>query len=120
LTGSSGADILVGGTGNDTFILGNDSAGDRVVYNFGDGSDAVNQFVRGAGGDVLQFNGISSIDVVTSGLNTLFRLGDGVAGNSGFGGGTLLVTLTLNRGFTATNIASNILAGTVPTTFKFS
>jgi serralysin len=121
LTGNGGADILVGGAGNDTLNLGLlNGTGDRVVYNLGDGSDTVNQFVRGSGGDFLQFNGITSIDVITSGLNTLFRVGDGVAGNSGFGSGTLLVTLNSVRGFTAANIGSNILAGTLPTTFKFS
>jgi hypothetical protein len=90
------------------------------VYDLGDGSDTVNQFVRGSGGDLLQFNGIGSIDVITSGLNTLFRVGDGVASNSGFGNGTLLVTLNGVGGFTSANIASNTLAGTLPVTFNFS
>ncbi|NJR41110.1 MAG: hypothetical protein HC781_22555 [Leptolyngbyaceae cyanobacterium CSU_1_4] len=121
LTGSGGADILVGGAGNDTLNLGLlNGTGDRVVYNLGDGSDTVNQFVRGVGGDLLQFNGISSIDVTTSLLNTVFRIGDGIAGNSGFGRGAVLLTLPLVRGFTAANIGNNILAGTLPTTFRFN
>jgi predicted extracellular nuclease/2',3'-cyclic-nucleotide 2'-phosphodiesterase (5'-nucleotidase family)/Ca2+-binding RTX toxin-like protein len=121
LTGGLGADTLVGGDGNDTLNLGlNDCAIDKVVYNLGDGFDSVNQFVRGLGGDLLQFNGINSIDVRTVGENTQFRLGDGVSGNAGFGNGSLLLTLNGVNGFTADNISNNILAGSIPTTFKFS
>ncbi|MEE3715131.1 esterase-like activity of phytase family protein [Tumidithrix elongata RA019] len=121
LTGGLGADTLVGGNGNDTLNLGlNDGAVDRVVYNLGDGSDSVNQFIRGLGGDLLQFNGIAAVDVRTVNGNTQFRLGDGVAGNAGFGNGSLLLTLNGVNGFTAGNINDNVLAGSIPTVFQFS
>jgi len=121
LTGGLGADILVGGFGNDTLFLGlNDGAIDRVVYNLGDDSDVVNQFIRGIGGDLLQFNGIAAIDVRTVNGNTQFRLGDGIAGNNNFGSGSLLLTLNGVNGFTSSNINDNILAGSTPTIFQFS
>ncbi|WP_271254232.1 esterase-like activity of phytase family protein [Pseudanabaena sp. Chao 1811] len=121
LTGGLGADILVGGFGNDTLFLGlNDGATDRVVYNLGDDSDVVNQFTRGIGGDLLQFNGIAAIDVRTVNGNTQFRLGDGIAGNNNFGSGSLLLTLNGVNGFTSSNINDNILAGSTPTIFQFS
>jgi Ca2+-binding RTX toxin-like protein len=121
LTGGFGSDILVGGDGNDTLFLGlNDGATDKVVYNLGDGSDSVNQFLRGVGGDILQFNGIAAIDVRTVGVNTQFRLGDGVGGNARFGNGSVLLTLNGITGFTASNINDNILTGSIPTVFQFS
>ncbi|CAN1210926.1 5'-nucleotidase/2',3'-cyclic phosphodiesterase [Tumidithrix helvetica PCC 7403] len=121
LTGGLGADMLVGGKGNDTLNLGlNDVAVDKVVYNLGDGSDSVNQFMRGLGGDLLQFNGIAAVDVRTVNGNTQFRLGDGVTGNAGFGSGSLLLTLNGVNGFTAGNINDNILVGSTPTVFQFS
>jgi predicted extracellular nuclease/2',3'-cyclic-nucleotide 2'-phosphodiesterase (5'-nucleotidase family)/Ca2+-binding RTX toxin-like protein len=121
LTGGLGADILVGGFGNDTLFLGlNDGATDRVVYNLGDDSDVVNQFTRGIGGDLLQFNGIAAIDVRTVNGNTQFRLGDGIAGNNNFGSGSLLLTLNGVNGFTSSNINDNILVGSNPTIFQFS
>ena len=121
LTGGSGSDILVGGNGNDTLFLGlNDGATDKVVYNLGDGNDGVNQFLRGVGGDILQFNGIAGIDLRTVGGNTQFLLGDGVAGNAGFSNGSVLLTLNGVTGFTASNINDNILAGSIPTVFQFS
>ena len=121
LTGGLGADVLVGGFGNDTLFLGlNDGATDRVVYNLGDDSDVVNQFLRGVGGDLLQFNNIAAIDVRAVGGNTQFRLGDGVTGNGNFGNGSLLLTLNGVTGFASSNINDNILAGSIPTTFNFS
>ena len=121
LTGGFGSDILVGGDGNDALFLGlNDGATDKVVYNLGDGSDSVNQFLRGVGGDILQFNDIAAIDVRTVGVNTQFRLGDGVAGNARFGNGSVLLTLNGVTGFTASNINDNILTGSIPTVFQFS
>jgi len=85
-----------------------------------DGSDVVNQFLRGVGGDLLQFNDISSIDVSTVGGNTQFRLGDGVTGNTGFATGSLFLTLNGVTGFASANINNNILVGSIPTTFNFS
>lgn len=113
LTGATGGDILMGGLGNDTLNLGvNDSATDIVRYNLGDGADIINQFVRtGTGVDKLRFTNIPNIDVVTSGTQTLFRSGDGISGNSGFGTGTLLLTINSTTGFTAANISSNLDAG---------
>ena len=121
LVGGLGADVLVGGFGNDTLFLGlNDGDTDRVVYSLGDDSDVVNQFLRGVGGDLLQFNNIAAVDVRTVGGNTQFRLGDGVTGNGGFANGSLLLTLNGVTGFASSNINDNILAGSIPTTFNFS
>ena len=121
LIGGLGADTLVGGFGNDTLFLGlNDGATDTVVYSLGDGSDVVNQFLRGLGGDLLQFNNIAAIDVSTVGGNTQFLLGDGVTGNVGFASGSLLLTFNGVTGFTSSNINDNILAGSIPTSFNFS
>ncbi|MEA5477924.1 choice-of-anchor I family protein [Pseudanabaena galeata UHCC 0370] len=121
LIGGLGADTLVGGFGNDTLFLGlNDGATDTVVYSLGDGSDVLNQFLPGLGGDLLQFNNIAAIDVSTVGGNTQFLLGDGVTGNVGFASGSLLLTLNGVTGFTSSNINDNILAGSIPTTFNFS
>ncbi|WP_013322973.1 calcium-binding protein [Gloeothece verrucosa] len=111
LSGDLGSDTLIGGTGNDLLNLGNsDNAFDLISYNSGDGSDTVNQFSR-TGGDQLSFTNIANIDVVTSGTKTLFRVGDGISGNTGFGTGTLLVTLNSTTGFSAANISSNLDAG---------
>jgi hypothetical protein len=68
----------------------------------------VKQFVRGKGGDFLSFSGITNIDVVKLGSSTEFRIGDGIAGNAGFGTGNLLMTLQATTGFMASNIADNL------------
>ncbi|MDD1469729.1 hypothetical protein MEO43_31900, partial [Dolichospermum sp. ST_sed5] len=86
LIGNAGSDTLIGGFGNDTLHLGlNDNAVDNVNYVLGDATDTVYQFVRGVGGDKLNFRGIASFDVITSGTSTLVRVSDGIGGNSGFG-----------------------------------
>ncbi|MBE9200432.1 MULTISPECIES: DUF4347 domain-containing protein [unclassified Nodularia (in: cyanobacteria)] len=109
LIGNAGADTLIGGTGNDKLYLGlNDGAVDIVNYALNDGADTVYQFVRGAGGDQIQFTGIPNIDVVRSFSNTLLRLGDGIAGNSGFGSGQLLVTLSATTGFIGADVNVNL------------
>ncbi|MDD1434823.1 hypothetical protein MEO42_27930, partial [Dolichospermum sp. ST_sed6] len=65
LIGNAGSDTLIGGFGNDTLHLGlNDNAVDNVNYVLGDATDTVYQFVRGVGGDKLNFRGIASFDVV--------------------------------------------------------
>jgi subtilase family serine protease len=108
LAGGTGSDTLVGGIGNDTLDLGRDKNRDTLVYKSGEGSDVIKNFVRGVGGDFLSFNGITAIDVMKVGKNTEFRLGDGVAGNSNFGKGELLMTLQGVTGFTAINIADTL------------
>jgi hypothetical protein len=112
LTGNAGADTLIGGLGNDSLYLGlNDNVVDNVNYVFGDGTDTVYQFVRGVGGDRLNFTGIANFDVITSGTSTLVRIGDGIIGNAGFGTGQLLVTLSGTSGFNSTNVNLNLFGG---------
>ncbi|ULP70924.1 DUF4347 domain-containing protein [Nodularia sphaerocarpa] len=109
LIGNAGADTFIGGTGNDKLYLGlNDGAVDIVNYALNDGADTVYQFVRGVGGDQIQFTGITNIDVVRSFSNTLLRLGDGIAGNSRFGTGQLLVTLSGTSGFIGADVNVNL------------
>jgi Ca2+-binding RTX toxin-like protein len=107
LYGGTGADTLIGGAGNDVLYLGADNQQDTVIYRAGDGTDSVFDFVRGAGGDLLRFEGIAAIDIVDLGSTTLFTLGDGVAGNAGFGTGQVLVTLN-GGGFTAADVGQNL------------
>ncbi|BFM40223.1 hypothetical protein OLK001_21490 [Synechocystis sp. LKSZ1] len=103
LTGGGGSDLLVGGTGNDTLNLGlNDGVADVVRYTIGDGADVINQFVKGI--DKLAFTGISFIDVKVLGSDTQLRLGNGIAGDAGFGTGTLLETIKGVTGFTAAHL----------------
>jgi Ca2+-binding RTX toxin-like protein len=120
LYGYGGADSLTGGGGNDLLYLGSDTVTDTVNYASGDGSDTVYNFVRGIGGDVLNFGGITVIDVQVSGSNTLFKVGDGITGNSGFGSGALLLTTigttTATSGFVAADVNVNLLGAT----FAFS
>ena len=113
LTGNAGADTLIGGLGNDSLYLGlNDNVVDNVNYVLGDGTDTVYQFVRGVGGDKLNFTGIANFDVIASGNSTLVRVGDGIIGNAGFGTGQLLVTLSGTSGFNSTNANLNLFGGT--------
>ncbi|MBE9035631.1 hypothetical protein IQ246_11030 [aff. Roholtiella sp. LEGE 12411] len=117
LVGGFGSDYLTGGTGNDKLYLGDkDGVVDIVNYAFGDGADTLYQFVRGVGGDQIQFTGITNIDVVTLGTSTLLRLGDGTIGNAGFGTGELLVKLSGTSGFSDTDVNVNLLG----TNFLFS
>jgi Ca2+-binding RTX toxin-like protein len=112
LTGNAGLDTLIGGKGNDSLYLGlNDNVVDNVNYVLGDATDTVYQFVRGAGGDKLNFTGIANFDVITSGTSTLVRVGDGIGGNTGFGTGQLLVTLSGTSGFTSANANINLFGG---------
>jgi Ca2+-binding RTX toxin-like protein len=109
LVGGVGSDLLTGGKGNDILSLGNnDGSPDTVFYTRGDGSDLVKEFVRAKGGDLLSFSGIADIDVVKLGSNTELRIGDGIAGNAGFGTGDLLMTLQGTTGFTTRNIIDNV------------
>jgi Ca2+-binding RTX toxin-like protein len=103
LTGNAGSDILVGNHGNDTLNLGlNDGVADILRYTNGDGSDVINQFVKGI--DKLAFTGISFIDVIVSGSDTQLRLGNGITGDASFGAGSLLETIKGVTGFTATHL----------------
>jgi len=116
LYGYGGADILTGGAGNDLLYVGSDTVKDTVNYTSGDGADTVYNFVRGAGGDILKFASITAIDVQVSGSNTLFKVGDGISGNAGFGSGTLLLTTSATTGFVAADVNVNLLGAT----FAFS
>ena len=116
LYGYGGADILTGGLGNDLLYLGSDTVTDTVNYASGDGVDTVYNFVRGTGGDLLKFTGITAIDVQVSGTSTLFKVGDGISGNSGFGTGALLLTTSATSGFVAADVNVNLLGAT----FAFS
>ncbi|MBS3026116.1 MAG: DUF4347 domain-containing protein [Dolichospermum sp. DET50] len=112
LTGNAGSDTLIGGLGNDSLYLGfNDNVVDNVNYVLGDGTDTVYQFVRGVGGDKLNFTGIANFDVRKLGANTEIRIGDGIGGNTGFGNGQLLVTLSGTSGFTSANANINLFGG---------
>jgi len=94
---------LVGGTDNDTLNLGlNDGASDIVRYASGDGTDTINQFIKGI--DKLAFTGIGFIDVKVSGTSTQLRLSDGIQANANFGTETLLATISGVTGFTATEL----------------
>jgi hypothetical protein len=116
LYGYGGADILTGGGGNDLLYVGSDTVTDTVNYASGDGTDTVYNFVRGVGGDILKFTGITAIDVQVSGTNTLFKVGDGISGNAGFGSGTLLLTTSATSGFVTADVNVNLLGAS----FAFS
>ncbi|MDD1466718.1 hypothetical protein MEO43_15775, partial [Dolichospermum sp. ST_sed5] len=112
ITGGAGADTLIGGLGNDNLSLGlNDNAVDNIKYVLDDGVDTVTQFIRGIGGDKLNFSGITNLDVKTSGTSTQIRVGDGIGGNAGFGTGLLLVTLSGTTGFVAGDVNVNLFGG---------
>jgi Ca2+-binding RTX toxin-like protein len=118
LTGNTGSDILVGNDGNDTLNLGlNDGVADIIRYTAWDGSDTINQFVKGT--DKLAFTGISFIDVIVSGTDTQLRLGNGIAGDTGFGTGTLLETIKGVTGLTATHLGVGGTSVDVGNTAKF-
>ncbi|MDD1458482.1 hypothetical protein MEN95_26990, partial [Dolichospermum sp. ST_sed7] len=106
---------FIGGQGNDSLYLGlNDNVVDNVNYVLGDATDTVYEFVRGVGGDKLNFTnftGTYSFDVITSGTSTSVRLGDGMGGNIGFATGQLLVTLSGTSGFTSANANVNLFGG---------
>ncbi|MBW4491206.1 MAG: hypothetical protein KME12_25900 [Trichocoleus desertorum ATA4-8-CV12] len=108
INGGAGSDMLVGGQGNDVLTLGSDMNSDTVQYNNGEGTDTVHQFIRGMGGDQMSFSWINYIDVSTVGTSTEFRVGDGIQNNTGFGTGTLLVTLNGTTGFSAGDIGINL------------
>ncbi|MEA5575695.1 hypothetical protein [Anabaena sp. UHCC 0451] len=120
LSGGAGNDNLTGGLGNDRLYLGTDTVTDVVNYNSGDGFDSVFNFVRGIGGDRLNFTGINYIDVRVSGTSTQFRLGDGVADNAGFGKGALLLTTSATTGFNPADVEVNLFNTTNTTGFFFS
>jgi hypothetical protein len=102
--------------GNDSLYVGSDTVTDTVNYASGDGIDTVYNFVRGVGGDILKFTGITAIDVQVSGTSTLFKVGDGISSNTGFGSGTLLLTTSATTGFVAADVNVNLLGAT----FAFS
>ncbi len=76
-----------------------DSDSDTVYYDSGDGTDKIYGFVRGRGGDVIQFQGISNINVVKNGIDTQF-----------FTGESLLVTIRRTTGFTEADVNVNLVS----------
>lgn len=118
--GGNGSDTLYGGTGDDIFHLGeNDNVQDIVGYVAGNGRDTVYNFIGGYGGDEIRFEDIANIDVVVLGSTVQLRVGNGIAGDSGFGTGDLLMTLSnvnmsgltandlIDINFTGANFSSN-------------
>ncbi|WP_019502076.1 S8 family serine peptidase [Pseudanabaena sp. PCC 6802] len=108
IIGGAGRDTLIGGVGNDTINL--DLGSDTFLYTNGDGIDIINNFSIGANGDFMSFEGIPFIDLVVNGGNTELHMGDGIANNTGFGAGDLLVTMVRTTGLTAANIDLNVAA----------
>jgi hypothetical protein len=91
-----GYNYLVGGNGNEQINLNNSGAVlDIVVYGAGDGQDTIRGFDHSDKGknDQIHFKGVANIDIVATGGNVEFRVGDGIANNGGFGSGELLVKL---------------------------
>jgi Ca2+-binding RTX toxin-like protein len=86
LYGGAGADEMHGGLGNDTYYV--DDAGDRVIENAGEGSDAVVSFLAsftlGAEVDTLWLSG-AAVAGVGNGANNMLA-GNGL-GNLLIGGG---------------------------------
>jgi Ca2+-binding RTX toxin-like protein len=103
-----GADYVEGNQGNDLIDLGKDRDVDTVVYHKGDGRDIIRNFHLGAGGDKLQIEGINAVDVVRKGSSTYLHVGDGIAGNTGFGSGQLLMELRGVTSFSAGTIGQNL------------
>ncbi len=88
------------GSKNDTIESNyQDSDSDTVYYDSGDGTDKIYGFVRGRGGDVIQFQGISNINVVKNGIDTQF-----------FTGESLLVTIRRTTGFTEADVNVNLVS----------
>lgn len=80
------------------------------MYTYGDGSDTLQQFVRGPGGDAIAFSGIAAIDLITISTRTEFRASDGIAGNPD-GTEELLVSMQGTTGLSAAaNISDNLPA----------
>ncbi|ABW32877.1 tandem-95 repeat protein [Acaryochloris marina] len=114
LDGFGGNDVIDGGAGDDLINLGADTDTDTVTYNLGDGTDTINQFVRGVGGDILSFNGFQGVDVVSFNDRTQFHAQDGAS----FGEGTLLITLVNTIDFTSDDLGIN-LTSSDGTQFRF-
>jgi Ca2+-binding RTX toxin-like protein len=84
LAGGDGADTLDGGTGDD-LLTGGDGV-DTFVFTAGTGSDAVLDFIAGAGGDRLDLGAFAFADLAavlnaseTVGDDTIIHLGDDTA-----------------------------------------
>ena len=106
LIAGNGSDVLSGGKGNDFLRLGtNDLQTDRIYYALGDGTDTVQEFEQGM--DILNFSGISAIDVVFAGSHTQFREADAI-----FGKGDLLMTVRDVIGFNNADIGVTLLGNT--------
>ena len=68
IDGDTGADTITGGAGDDTISLGGtDGAADIINIAFGgEGTDTINEFEVGNGGDVLDFTGTTDVANVTT------------------------------------------------------
>jgi hypothetical protein len=86
-----GYNLITGGKENDIIKITSISGNDTLNYTNGEGSDTIFGFTKSA--DVIVFTDILDIDLVTIGTATEIRIGDGIAGNTGFGSGDLLITL---------------------------
>jgi hypothetical protein len=86
------------------------------LYNLGDGADTIYQFNRSSG-DRIGFTNLGSIDIQTNGINTYFRLSDGITGNAGFATGALLMTLVSSSDFSSENISLSLTNNNIASFF---
>lgn len=109
LFGYGGADNFTGGLGDDHLFLGADLDSDIVNYAKGDGRDNVYDFVRGVGGDVLNFTGLTAIDVIKFGAHTRFTAQNNPK--------DVFLTVNTVSGFNASDIGVNLFGNGA--TFSF-
>ena len=91
LDGGAGADTLIGGTGNDTYVV--DNVGDVITENLGEGTDLVQSsstYTLGANVENLTLTGSAAIDGTGNALNNFIT---GNAGDNVLDGGAGTDTL---------------------------